>query len=142
MNTTTAPLEHTTIRSASNIRDLSTITSIAPATILRGESPHFLSIQGMHDLYTLGIRTVIDLRSDNEITRLGNGPAQPYYDSGSIIHLHADLTPPTDFYSDPQQYAHLDIAYRDTLEYGAHNLSPTHSTMPSLAPEESTFTAP
>lgn len=89
-----------------NLRDLGGLPSdsgksIARNQFFRSDSPHALDRIGQQQLINLGVQTVIDLRYENECTRLPNplarAPEVSYYNiplmvDGVIEHNAEDLT--------------------------------------------------
>jgi protein-tyrosine phosphatase len=93
------------------------------ARLLRSASPQLLSEAGAEQLYSYGVRTVVDLRSPGEQLAEGYGPLTAYYDKGLINHLDAPLLTDASWATDPVGTTHaaLDPAshYINYLSAGA-----------------------
>jgi protein-tyrosine phosphatase len=59
--------------------------------VIRSASPQFLTETGAEEIYRYGVRTVIDLRSPQEIAAEGLGPLMSYVRDGRVKHLAAPL---------------------------------------------------
>lgn len=86
--------------------------------LVRSASPQLLSERGAQQLYSYGVRTVVDLRTRGEQEREGYGPLGRYYDDGTITHLDAPLLSESSWAHDPVgTAAGLDDPARHYISY-------------------------
>jgi protein-tyrosine phosphatase len=76
------------LQGAANYRDLGGLRSadgrtVRPGRVLRGDSPHRLTPDDVAVLAAIGVRTVLDMRSEAEVDLL---PATPLPAGGEIVH--------------------------------------------------------
>jgi protein-tyrosine phosphatase len=86
--TTHTPTRDIDLQGAANVRDLGGLRTadgreVLPGRVLRGDSLHRLTPTDVQTLAAVGLRTVIDLRSDAEVERLAPTPLPP---GGAIVH--------------------------------------------------------
>jgi len=86
--TTSAATRHIELHGAANVRDLGGLPagegrSVAPGRVLRGDSLHRLTAGDVAVLEAVGVRTVLDLRSEAEVERLAATPLPP---GAEIVH--------------------------------------------------------
>jgi len=94
------------ISSLPNARDLGGISLrnggvIECGKVIRSASPQFLTPEGAEELFSYGVRTIIDLRSPGESDVEGIGYLQPLVDDGRINHKRIPIMSDNERDDDP-----------------------------------------
>jgi len=89
-----------------NVRDLGGIYLrnggvIECGKVIRSASPQFLTPEGAEELFSYGVRTIIDLRSPGESDIEGIGHLQPLVDGGRITHKRIPIMSDKERDNDP-----------------------------------------